>query len=106
MNMRTSLAAEAQQRVVLLALAQQHVPAREPVTGLELAVDAVVPLLVHVDPALLDLSAGLALRLDQFFLHHSILERKVISRQRRRVNLPPHGVLTTFLHVAGFEFTE
>src|SRR6266852_7115526 len=56
------LALGREQRVVLLALAQEHVAPREPVRRLESALDVLHARLIDVDPALLELAAGLTLR--------------------------------------------
>src|SRR5947199_21440 len=55
------LALKPQQPVVLLALAQQQIAAREPVGGIELSVDVLHPLLIDVHSPLFDLPPSLTL---------------------------------------------
>src|SRR3989449_1795104 len=76
-----ALAARPQQRVVLLALAQQQVATGEPIGRLDLPGRVLHALLVDVDPPLLDRPARFALRFRQPGVDDRVHEREAIARR-------------------------
>src|SRR5882724_12776106 len=76
--MNTS-ALDAQQGVVLLALAQQQVATAEPIDGLDLPRGVLHALLVDVDPTLLDRTARLALRFREPGVDDRVHEREAVA---------------------------
>src|SRR5688572_25089092 len=74
---RSSNSASSQERVFLLALAQQQIAAADPVVRRDLARDVVDALLIDVDPALLDTAPRFALGLGEPGLGHEIDDRHV-----------------------------
>src|SRR2546428_9946288 len=96
-----------EQRIILLALAEQQVAVREPIGRLDLSLHVLLPLLVQVNATLLYRPARLALGLRELSPHHGVQEREAVAtRDPRTRDLLGQRVEHATARVARIEVPE